>query len=42
MNEDVCCITNKGKMAKNEWENDSDFIPALYIVYNNFFLYFTH
>ena len=26
MNEDRCCITNKRKMTKNEWENgDSDF-----------------
>ena len=21
MNEGICCITNKRKMAKNEWEN---------------------
>ena len=32
MNEEVCCITSKGKATKNEWENDSDFLPALYIV----------
>ena len=33
MNE-VCCITNKGKTAKNEWGNDdSDLLRALYIVY---------
>ena len=26
MNKEIRCITNKGKMAKNEWENDdSDF-----------------
>ena len=30
MNEEFCCIINKGKMAKNEWRNDdSDFLPAL-------------
>ena len=29
MNEDICCITNKGKTVKNEWENDdSDFLQA--------------
>ena len=22
MSEDICGITNKGKVAKNEWEND--------------------
>ena len=31
MNENTCCIINEGKTAKNEWENDSDFLPALYI-----------
>ena len=30
MNEEICCITNKGKIVKNEWENvDSDFLRAL-------------
>ena len=30
MNEEIPCVTNEGKMAKNEWENDdSDFLPAL-------------
>ena len=34
MNEEICCITNKGKTAKNEWENDGcDFLQALYCVY---------
>ena len=33
MNEEICCITNKGKTAKNEWENGSNFLSALYIVY---------
>ena len=33
MNEEISCITNKGKTAKNEWENDEfDFLPAFYIV----------
>ena len=22
MNEEICCITNKGKIYKNEWKND--------------------
>ena len=35
MNEEIRCITNKEKTAINEWENDSDFLPALYIVYEN-------
>ena len=35
MNKEICCITNKGKMAKNELENDSDFLPALKIVSKN-------
>ena len=30
MNEEICSITNKGKEAKNEWENDdSNFLKAL-------------
>ena len=30
MNEEICCITNKGKAAKKEWENDdSNFLRAL-------------
>ena len=34
MNEEIPCVTNEVKMAKNEWENDdSDFLPALYILY---------
>ena len=29
MNEEIHCITNGGKTAKNEWENDySDFLQA--------------
>ena len=32
MNEEICCITNKGNTAKNEWENDdSDFLRASYM-----------
>ena len=46
MNEEICCITNEGKTAKNEWENDdSDFLRALYSVYKKIrtilFPYFT-
>ena len=34
MNEEIRCIINKGKTAKNEWENDhSDFLRTLYSVY---------
>ena len=33
MNEEICCIYNEGKMAKNEWKNDFIFLSALYIVY---------
>ena len=30
MKEEILCITNKGKTAKNEWENyDSDVLRAL-------------
>ena len=32
MNQEIHCITKEGKMAKNKWENDSDFLTALYIV----------
>ena len=46
MNEEICCITNEGKTAKNEWENvDFDFLRALYSVYKKIrtilFPYFT-
>ena len=34
MNEDICWINNKGKMAKNESENDdSDFFWAVYSLF---------
>ena len=34
MNEEICCITNEGKTARNERENgDSNFLWALYSVY---------
>ena len=42
MNEEIRCITNKGKMAKNEWENGSDVFPALYIVYKKLGQFFFH
>ena len=30
MNEEICCITNEGKMVKNGWEDDdSDFLQDL-------------
>ena len=32
MNEEICCITDKGKTATNEWQND-EFLQALYSVY---------
>ena len=36
MIEEIHCITNKGKTAKNDWENDdSNFLLALYSVYQN-------
>ena len=31
MNEEIRCITNKGKL--NEWKNNSNFLPPLHIVY---------
>ena len=34
MNEEIRCITNEGKIANNEWENDdSNSLVALYSVY---------
>ena len=34
MNERICCITNEGETAWNEWENDgSDFLRDLFSVY---------
>ena len=42
MNEVIRWITNQGKPA-NEWENGSDFLPALYIiVYNKLGEFFFH
>ena len=43
MNEEIHCITNEGKMATNEWENDgSNFLPALCIVYKKLGQFFFH
>ena len=43
MNEEICCITNEGKMARNEWENDdSNFLQALYSVYKKVRIIFFH
>ena len=42
MNE-ICCITNEGKTARNEWENDdSDFLRALCSVYKKIRAIFFH
>ena len=41
MNKEIRCITNEGKAAKNEWENnDSGFYLALYSVYKKFGQFF--
>ena len=43
MNEEIRCITNKGKAAKNERENnDSDYLQALYSVYKKLGQFFSH
>ena len=43
MNEEICCITNEGKTAWNEWENDdSNFLRALYSVYKKIRAIFFH
>ena len=43
MNEEICSIINKGKTAKNEWENDgSDINLALYSVYKELGQFFDH
>ena len=41
-NEEICCITSEGKTAKNDWENDSDFLPALYILCKRLGQFFFH
>ena len=33
MNEEICCITKKGKIPKNEWENDGSDFFELYTVH---------
>ena len=35
MNEEICCINNKEKTAKNEWENGDSDLQALCNVYKN-------
>ena len=43
MNKEIHCITNKGKVAKNEWENDdTDFLQALCSVYKKLGQLFFH
>ena len=34
MNEKICCIINKGKTAKNEWEIDDSAFFKLYLLVN--------
>ena len=43
MNEEIHCIANEGKTARNEWENgDSNFLQALYSVYKEIRTIFFH
>ena len=42
MNEEIHCITNEGKMAKNEWGNNFNFLPAKYNVYEKLGQFFFH
>ena len=43
MNEEICCITNERKTAKDEWEDDySDFLQALYSVYKKLEQFFSN
>ena len=43
MNEEIHCITNDRKTAKNEWENDeSGFLLALYSAYKKLGQFFFH
>ena len=42
MNEEIRCITNEGKTAKNEWKNNSNFLPPLHIVYKKLVHFFFH
>ena len=43
MDEEIYCITNEGKTAKNEWENyESDSFRALCSVYNKLEQFFFH
>ena len=42
MNEEICCIVNERKTAKNEWENNFKFLPALFILYKKLGQFFFH
>ena len=43
MNEEIHCITNKGKTARTEWENDdSNIFVVLYRVYKKLGQFFFH
>ena len=40
MNEEIHCIINEGKTARNGWEND-DFLRALYSAYKKLGQFFS-
>ena len=43
MSEEIRCIANEGKTAKNKWENDAvDFLRALYSVYKKLGQFFSN
>ena len=43
MNGEIRCITNEGKMPRNEWENDdSEFLRVLYSVFKKIRTMFFH
>ena len=43
MNEEIHCITNEEKTARNKWKNDDiDFLPALDSVYKKIWGIFFH
>ena len=42
MNEETCCITNKGKTAKNEWKNDDLTFFQLWTVAHKLGQFFFH
>ena len=42
MNKGIRSINDEEKTVKNEWENGSDFLPALNIVYKKLRQFFSH